>query len=79
MKKTVRYEVDLAQLPPLTEEQRAELRALAAQPESSIDYSDLPPLDGAFLRNAVRNPLYRPKKTSTTVQLDADVLVWLKS
>jgi len=79
MKKTVRYEVDLAPLPPLTEEQRAELRALAAQPESSIDYSDQPLLDEAFWRNAVRNPFYRPNKTSTTVRLDADVLAWLKS
>ena len=32
-----------------------------------------------FWKNAVRNPLYKPTKTSTTVRVDSDVLVWLKS
>ena len=27
----------------------------------------------------MRNPLYRPTKTSTTVRLDTDVLLWLRS
>jgi len=27
----------------------------------------------------VRNPFYRPTKTSTTVRLDSDILAWLKS
>lgn len=79
MNKTVRFEVDLEHLPPLTEQQKAELQALAAQPDSTIDTSDIPPLDDAFWQNAVRNPYYRPTKASTTVRLDADVLAWLKS
>ena len=50
-----------------------------ARPNSAIDYSDIPPLNDAFWRNAVRNPVYKPIKTSTTVRLDTDVLLWLRS
>lgn len=73
----VRYKQ--SELPPLTEERKAELKALAEMPDSEIDYSDIPPLDDAFWKNAVRNPFYKPTKTSTTVRVDADVLAWLKS
>jgi len=80
MKETiVRCEVDLANPLPLTETQKAELKALAEMPDSEIDFSDIPPLDETFWKNAVRNPYYRPVKSSTTVRLDADVLAWLKS
>lgn len=79
MSKTVRYEVDLNNLPPLTNEQKAELKALSEMPDSEIDYSDIPPLDDAFWKNVVQNPFYKPTKTSTTVRLDSDVLVWLRS
>lgn len=48
-------------------------------PEDSIDTSDLPPLDEAEWRRLAGNPLYRPLKKQTTVRLDADVLVWLRS
>ena len=77
--KTVKYEVDLANLPALTDEQKAELEALAAAPK--IDYSDIPKLTDTskFWKNATRNPFYRPKKEVTTIRLDADVLLWLKS
>jgi hypothetical protein len=34
------------------------LRALAARPDSEIDFSDIPELDEKFWRNAVRNPFY---------------------
>ena len=79
MSKTVSYRVDLQNLPPLTEGQKRELKALADMPDTDIDYSDIPPLDDAFWNNAVRNPLYRPTKTSTTIRVDSDVLAWLKS
>ena len=78
-RKTVERDIDLANLPVLTEEQKAELKALAAKPDSAIDYSDIPPLDDEFWRNAVRSPVYKPTKTSTTVRLDTDVLLWLRS
>ena len=79
MNNIVRYEIDLNNLPPLTEERKAELRALAELPDSEIDYSDIPPLDETFWQNAVRNPFYKPTKASTTVRVDSDVLAWLKS
>ena len=79
MSKTIEYKIDPANLPPLTEKQEAELVALAAMPDDQIDYSDIPPLTDEFWKNAVRNPLYKPTKAATTVRVDADVLMWLKS
>ena len=79
MSKTFRYEVDLNKLPPLTDAQTAELKTLSNMPDSAIDYSDIPPLDDTFWKNAVHNPFYKPTKTSTTMRVDSDVLAWLKS
>jgi uncharacterized protein (DUF4415 family) len=79
MKKTVRYELDLNNLPPLNRKQKAELKTLSEMPDSNIDFSDIAPLDDAFWKSAVHNPLYKPTKTSTTVRVDSDVLVWLKA
>ena len=78
MNKTVKYEVDLANLPPLTGAQQAELKALATLPDSQIDRSDIPQLGDDFWREAIRNPLYKPVKQATTVRVDSDVLLWLK-
>jgi len=63
----------------LTEQQQAEIAALKAMPDEAIDYSDIPPLTEEFWQNAVRNPYYQPTKTATTVRVDTDVLLWLKS
>lgn len=78
MSKIVLYPYDLENLPPLTKEQEARLKALSERPEEEIDYSDIPPLDEEFWKNAVRNPYYKPKKTMATVRLDSDVMAWLK-
>ena len=78
-KKIVNYEIDLSEPPLLTAAQKAELKALQARPETEIDYSDIPPLKEDFWEKAVRNPFYRPTKTSTTVRIDSDVLHWLRS
>jgi uncharacterized protein (DUF4415 family) len=77
--KMVQYEIDLAHPPALTAAQRAEIASLKAMPESEIDYSEIPPLGDAFWKNAVRNPFYRPTKSSTTVRIDSDVLHWLRA
>ncbi|MEE3626304.1 BrnA antitoxin family protein [Nitrospirillum sp. BR 11752] len=69
----------MADLPPLTEEQKAELQALAERPDSEIDTSDIPELTEEFWKNAVRGRFYKPTKTSTTVRIDSDVLAWLRS
>jgi uncharacterized protein (DUF4415 family) len=75
----VTYEVDLTNLPPLTAAQRAELEALRTKPDSEIDFSDIPEATEAFWQKAVRKPLYKPTKTSTTLRIDSDVLAWLKA
>jgi uncharacterized protein (DUF4415 family) len=79
MSKTVKFELDLKNPPPLTDKQKAELEAMKSLPDEEIDYSDIPPLGDEFWKNAVRNPSYKPTKTLTTVRLDSDVLMWLKS
>jgi uncharacterized protein (DUF4415 family) len=73
----VRYKQ--GELPPLTEERKAELKALADMPDSEIDYSDIPPLTEEFWKNAVPNPFYKPIKTHASVRIDSDVMAWLKS
>ncbi len=78
-KDLVVYEFDLENLPPLTEAQKSELKALEALPDDQIDTSDIPPATEEFWKNAVLNPFYRPVKQQLTVRLDADVLAWLRS
>lgn len=45
--------------------------------DANIDYSDIPPLDAAFFRDA--RVVVPPKKKQLTVRLDADVLAWLQN
>jgi hypothetical protein len=52
-----KYEIDPGNPPPLTSKQQAALDALAAMPDSEIDYSDIP------------DPAYRPIKEMTTVRI----------
>ena len=63
---------------PMTAAQKRRLEKLAAVPDEEIDLSDMPELDDAFWRNAVRNPFYRPLKKQLTLRLDADVVAWLR-
>ena len=65
-------------LPPITEARKAELKALAARPDSEIDYSDIPPLTDDVLLRVANHPLYRPQKTHATVRIDTDIILWLK-
>jgi uncharacterized protein (DUF4415 family) len=78
-KKMVRYTLET--LPPLTDAQRANLKALSARPEGEIDTSDIPVMTDAEWAQAkrVRGHLYRPIKRIVTTRLDGDVLEWLKS
>ncbi len=77
-KKTVKFQIALAHLPPLTEKQKDELAVLSAMPDDQIDTSDIPALTDDFWKTAIRNPFYKPVKQATTVRIDADVLLWLK-
>jgi uncharacterized protein (DUF4415 family) len=78
-KKMVRYTLET--LPPLTDAQHANLKALSARPDSEIDTSDTPVLTDAEWAKTkrVRGHLYRPIKQIITARLDGDVLEWLKS
>lgn len=76
----VRHKVDLANPPPLTDEMRAEIAALAARSDDDIDFSDIPEVTdfSNFIPLRERH-LFRPVKRSTTVRIDADVLQWLRA
>jgi uncharacterized protein (DUF4415 family) len=65
-------------MPKLTPEKRKELQKLAARPDSEIDISDIPEIQ-EFPSDAVIGKFYRPQKTSITIRLDSDVVVWLKA
>jgi uncharacterized protein (DUF4415 family) len=77
--RTVKYKLDPHNMPTLTAKQRAEVAALAAQPDKQINKSDIAQLGSDFWKSAVRNPFYKATKQSTTVRLDSDVLQWLKA
>jgi uncharacterized protein (DUF4415 family) len=77
--KTKMVSYTLETLPELTEAQIAHLRALAARPDSEIDFSDIPELTDEQWKNAERGHFYRPVKRQITARVDADVLEWLKS
>ncbi|MGA2182017.1 MAG: BrnA antitoxin family protein [Bryobacteraceae bacterium] len=62
----------------LSERQRADLRAVANQRDEDIDVSDIPEIR-EIPPDAVIGKFYRPKKTSVTIRLDADVVAWLKA
>ena len=75
--KVVRYTSET--LPRLTDEDRAQLRALAARPDNEIDLSDMPEWMAADFANAERGKFYRPLKAQITAKVDRDILAWLKA
>ena len=74
-----KVEHTLDTLPPLTEEQKADLKRLAALPDAEINTSDIPELTDAQLAEMKRPEHFRPVKKQITARLDADVLAWLKA
>jgi uncharacterized protein (DUF4415 family) len=57
--------------------QLRDIRAIAAQKDEDIDFSDVPPvLDWS---GAEMGKFYRSPKKPVTLRLDADVIAWLKS
>ena len=65
-------------LPPLTEEDRARLKAITERPDSEIDFSDIPELTEEQMKYAVRGRLFRSPQSENAISLDPDVLEWLK-
>lgn len=60
----------------LTDEQKAELEALAALPEEQIKTDDMPEVRD--WGGAKRGMFYRPLKQQITLRLDADLIDWFK-
>lgn len=77
--KTKMVSYTLETLPELTEAQIANLKALAARPDSEIDLSDAPELTAEQWKKGIRGRFYRPVKRQITARVDADVLAWLKA
>jgi uncharacterized protein (DUF4415 family) len=77
--KTKMVSYTLETLPPLTEADIAHLKALAARPDSEIDFSDIPELTAEQWKKGIRGRFYRPVKRQITARVDADVLEWLKA
>lgn len=75
--KTANFTLDT--LPPLTDVQRANLKRLAARPQSAIDTTEVPEMTDAQWKTARRGHLYHPLKRQITARVDADVLNWLKA
>ena len=61
---------------PLSAEQKAELEALAALPDSEIDTTDIPPVKD--WSGAIRGAFYRPIKKPLSLRLDADIIDWFQ-
>lgn len=61
----------------MTPEIMAELEALAAMPDDTIDLSDMPEVTD--WTGWVRGKFYRPVKKQVTLRLDADVIDWFKT
>ena len=66
------YEFDPSNPPPLTEEQKARLEALANMPDSEIDYSDIPEITDF-------SGFHRVTPRSSFVRIDGDILDWIKT
>ena len=62
----------------LTAKKRKDLVRLAKMPDHRIDLSDIPEIK-KLPSDALMGKFYRPRKTSVTIRLDADVLAWLKA
>lgn len=65
-------------MPKLSAEKRRELQMLATRPDREIDLTDIPEIR-EIPSDAVIGRFYRPKKTTVTIRLDADVVAWIKA
>jgi uncharacterized protein (DUF4415 family) len=69
---TIRKHSD--EIPPMNEERAKELEAMS---DENIDYSDIPPLDEEFFKNAkLVERLSRTEQIS--IKIDTEVLEWFK-
>ena len=70
---TVRKHID--EIPPMSEERAKELEGMS---DEDIDYSDIPPLDEEFFKNA--KLVKRKSRTEQiSIRVDTEVLEWFKT
>lgn len=55
-----------------------DLEALAQQPDSALDYSDIPELEFDQLGKPIIGQFYRPLKKAISLRMDMDVLQWFQ-
>jgi uncharacterized protein (DUF4415 family) len=55
------------------------IEELAALPDETIDYSDIPETDAAFWANATVSFGLPKPKSSITIRYDADIIEWFKA
>jgi len=70
-------QVDLDNLPPLTDAQKKRLEALAKMPDEQIDYSDAPFLPDAVWIKPMGGPI--KSKQQISLRIDADVLDFFRT
>ena len=63
------------EIPTLSESRAKELEAMSNE---DLDYSDIPPLDEEFFKNAKR-VLRKPKTEQISIKIDTEVLEWFKT
>lgn len=73
---TVKLTLDPKNLPPLTDQERAQLEAIAAMPDEQIDYSDAPYLPDAVWIKAITD--LPANKKQITLRIDTEVLEFFK-
>jgi uncharacterized protein (DUF4415 family) len=56
---------------------KSDLKRIDAMTDENIDYSDIPPLSDEFLTQETVS--FSPSKQQLTIQLDQDILEWLKA
>lgn len=72
-RKLVRYTIDSDNPPPLTDEQRARLEALAKMSDEDIDFSDIPATTEKDWEGALRGIFSNPP-----IRLDSRVVEWFQ-
>lgn len=73
----VKLTLDPKNMPPLTDQERAQLKAVEAMPDDKIDYSDAPYFpDAVWMRAAERLP---ETKKQITLRIDAEVIEFFKN
>lgn len=78
VRNTVKYRLDPSHPPAVTDEQKQRLEAIAAIPDTSIDYSDIPRQTAPVQWTRPGMMLPSQNKQQITLRVDADVLSFFK-